>query len=80
MQGRSETQLKSYGGGQRWAPSAGEFCTCLTPVLPLMLVSTASLQALMNVELVEMIEDGTECPACLHIIHLFGKLLEEEDH
>ncbi len=34
----------------------------------------------MNVELVEMIEDGAECPACLHIIHLFGKLLKEEDH
>ncbi len=54
-------------------------CTFLTPVLPFMLVSTANLQALMNVELVEMIEDGTECPACLHIIHLFSKLLKEDN-
>jgi len=38
-----------------------------------MLVSTR-LQDLLNVEIVEMIKYGAECPACLHVIHLFGKL------
>lgn len=32
----------------------------------------------MNVEVVEMIEDGAECPACLHVIHLFGKLWKKK--